>query len=63
MTCKIKKNFFYQCKKFVYNHEFEQTFRKNDVALFEYVVLDSDVCLYEIVNEYIQFIPIRSVKF
>ena len=42
-----EKDFFYHCKKFEFNHDFEKIFRKIDDALLEYEVLDSDVYLCE----------------
>ena len=47
-------DFFYQCKMFEYIHDFEQFFWKNDDALLEYVILDSDDYLYEI--DYYKFL-------
>ena len=41
-------DFFYHCKKFEYNQDFE----KIDDALLEYVVLDSNVCLMFGVNNF-----------
>ena len=41
-----EKDFFYLCKKFEYNQDFEQIFGKSDNALLEYEVLSSNVCLY-----------------
>ena len=43
-----EKDFFYQCKKFEYNLDFEIFFRKNVDALLVFVVLGKNVCLYEI---------------
>ena len=38
-------DFFYHCKKFVYNHDFVIFFWKNDDALLVYEVLDNNVYL------------------
>ena len=42
-----EKDFFYHCKKFQYNQDFEQVFLSSDDASLEYEVSSSNVCLYE----------------
>ena len=46
-----EKDYFGHCKKFAYENDFEQVFWKIVDALLEYEVLESNVCLCEIVNE------------
>ena len=41
-----EKYFFYHCKKFAYNHDFERFFGKIVHALLIFVILDSNVYLF-----------------
>ena len=43
-----EKKFFYHCRKFDYNHDFEQDFWNIDDAILEYKILDSNVYICEI---------------